>query len=327
MFTCLTAAELRAGGLSSYQITLAEGCCMRRVRRGVYVVTKVCDDPAHRFASTVAAAPDTTLPKESSGMRKRDEDLRILVRSYVGDLPSGATFSHCSALIVYGLPIPYLEKGEALRVEAVHPGCGVRRRAMHIRRRPLRESEVTNIDGIRVTSLPRTLFDLARDYPLAFTVAVVDSALRRSLISMSEFQKFCAGRSVRTRGARIRAVIENVDPRRESLAESISAVRFLEYSVPGFEPQVEIRDENGNFVARTDFANKCAQVIAEFDGAGKYYLDGIDPQEAFELERKREYLLRNLGYTVFRLTWADLFRADLFLRIRSAVEQRTKQQG
>ncbi|WP_413333968.1 hypothetical protein ACH82I_15740 [Brevibacterium sp. GP-SGM9] len=246
------------------------------------------------------------------------------MRSYVGDLPPGATFSHRSALIVHGLPIPYFENGEALRVEVMHPGCGVRRRAIHIRKRSLGDDEVTEVESIRVTSLLRTLFDLALDSPLAFAVAVVDTAIRRSLITVDELEEFCSGRAIRTRGARVRRVLDTVDGRRESVAESISAVCFLEYSVPGFEPQVEIRDENGNFVARTDFANEGARVIAEFDGAGKYYLEGTDPKDAFELERKREYLLRNLGYMVFRLTWADLFRADLFLRIRAAVAQRAK---
>ena len=94
-------------------------------------------------------------------------------------------------------------------------------------------------------------------------------------------------------------------------------------SIPGFEPQVVIRDERGDFVARTDFANPKARVVAEFDGAGKYYLDGADPKRAFELERRREYSLRNLGIQVFRITWRDLFRGDLFLRIKDSVKRRS----
>ncbi|WP_166972570.1 hypothetical protein [Brevibacterium atlanticum] len=122
---------------------------------------------------------------------------------------------------------------------------------------------------------------------------------------------------MRTRQRRIAAVIDNIDSRRESIGESICAVRFVEHSIPGFEPQVTIVDEQGNFVARTDFANESVKVIAEFDGAGKYYLDSTDPKIAFEHERQREYQLRNLGYTVFRIKWADLFAADVFLRIKA----------
>ena len=84
-----------------------------------------------------------------------------------------------------------------------------------------------------------------------------------------------------------------------------------------------ILNENGDLVARTDFANQTAQVIAEFDGAGKYYLDSADPKQAFERERRRAYSLRNLGYQVFRITWKDLFRGDLFLRIKDSVTRRS----
>ena len=62
-------------------------------------------------------------------------------------------------------------------------------------------------------------------------------------------------------------------------------------------------------------------MIAEFDGAGKYYLDDADPQQAFELERRREYAMRNQGWTVFRIRWSDLFTAEVFLRIKEAVRQ------
>ncbi|MGO2862948.1 MAG: hypothetical protein ACTIC1_17445 [Brevibacterium sp.] len=60
-------------------------------------------------------------------MKKRDEDLRILVRSFVGDLPPGAVFSHRSALIIHGLPVPYIDWTQKPVVEVVHPENSVRR--------------------------------------------------------------------------------------------------------------------------------------------------------------------------------------------------------
>ncbi|WP_453985619.1 hypothetical protein [Brevibacterium casei] len=323
MFACLSVAELEAGGLTTYQIALAEECCLRRSRRGHYVITRVCADPRHRFISALASAQTTHLPKESAGLRKRKEDLRILVRSYARSLPPNAVFSHRSALIVHGLPIPFFEDGETICAETVHPRNAVRRPTMLIRRRELEPGDTVEVGGVPVTSVLRTLFDISRDCPLAFAVAVVDDALRCSLVTLNEFREFCARHPVRTHQARIDAVLDNADGRRETVAESICAIRFVEHSIHGFEPQVVIEDEQGEFIARTDFADEAAKVIAEFDGAGKYYLDGADPKESFELERRREYALRNLGYTVFRITWADLFAADVFLRIKDVISRRT----
>ncbi|UZD61159.1 hypothetical protein [Brevibacterium sp. JSBI002] len=255
-------------------------------------------------------------------MLKQAEDLSIKARSYVGRLPPGAVLSHRSALIAHGLPIPYFERNDPLTVEAVHPNRGSRRTNLFVRYRDLESSSVIVLDGCPVTSVEQTLLDVSRDYALAFAVAVVDAAIRKSAVTAASFRAYCDAHPVRTRQRRIAAVIDNIDERRESIGESICAVRFVEHSISGFEPQVTIRDERGNFVARTDFANEPGKVIAEFDGAGKYYIDNDDPKVAFELERQREYQLRNLGYTVFRIKWTDLFAADVFLRIRATMANR-----
>lgn len=138
-------------------------------------------------------------------------------------------------------------------------------------------------------------------------------------MTWSQIRGYCEAHPVRTRQRHIYQALALADGRRESVAESICAVRFFEFSIPGFEPQVTICDENGKFVARTDFANRRAKVIAEFDGVGKYHLPGRDPRRELELERQREYKMRNLGYSVFRIRWQDLFSADLFLRTKECV--------
>ncbi len=317
MHACVSAAQLRAAGWSSYHISQALKCCLEKVRRGVYVVTSKCANPDHEFTAALASAANVWLPHETSGMRKQAEDLSIKARSYVGRMPPGAVLAHRSALIVHGLPIPYFERNDSLAAEAVHPSRGSRRKNLVVRYRDLDSSAVIVADGVSLTTVEQTLLDVSRDYPLAFAVAVVDAALRKSLVTAESFRTYCEAHPVRTRQRRIAAVIDNIDSRRESIGESICAVRFVEHSIPGFEPQVTIVDEQGNFVARTDFANESVKVIAEFDGAGKYYLDSTDPKIAFEHERQREYQLRNLGYTVFRIKWADLFAADVFLRIKA----------
>lgn len=249
------------------------------------------------------------------------EDLRILVRSYVDRLPPDAVFSHRSALIVHGLPIPYVDAGDVF-AESVSPRSGVRLAKMLVRRRSIDCAAREIVVGVPVTTIEQTLFDIARDCPLAFAVAVLDSAVRSSIVTVDQMRSYCESHPVRTGTSMIFRALENIDARRESVAESICAVRFVEHSILGFEPQVDIRDGGGKHLGRTDFANRRAKVIAEFDGAGKYHLDGADPAQTFEQERRREYALRNEGWTVFRIRWSDLFAADVFLRIGEAVRRR-----
>lgn len=319
MFVCLSAETLRAAGWTSHQIREAQSCCLRRVRHGVYVVVRVCDNPRHAYVSAIAASDLTDLPKETKGMRKQNEDLQILVRSYERDLPPQATLSHRSAMIAHGLPVPFFDRGEHPIAEAVHPTYGVRHRSLHVRLRELAPGDCVIVGGARATSLLRTLADVARDYPRSFAVAVLDFSIHQGLTTAEAVRAYAEQHPFRTNQRKVDAALELMDGRRESVSESICAVRFVEHSIVGFVPQVTIRDADGDFVARTDFADEKAKVIAEFDGAGKYYLPGTDPKQAFELERHREYRLRNLGYSVFRIRWQDLFSADIFLKIKDRV--------
>lgn len=320
MFECLSTVALNEAGWDCHRIKAAERCCLRRLERGRYLITAICDHPDHAFTAAIAAAPTTTLPAETNGLPKRTEDLRILVRSYVDRLPTDAVFSHRSALIAHGLPIPYIEPGEVF-AESVSPHYGVRLQNMLIRRRTFDVDALEIVNGIPVTNVVQTMLDIARDCPLAFSVAVLDAAVRSFAVSIDELRSYAESHPVRTGARKIASALRNVDARRESVAESICAIRFVEHSIVGFEPQVDICDARGRHLGRTDFANEHAKVIAEFDGAGKYYLDDADPQQAFELERRREYAMRNQGWTVFRIRWSDLFSADVFLRIKEAVRQ------
>lgn len=321
MYRCLTTATLFAAGWDCHRIKTASRCCLRRLERGYYVVTSVCDKPEHAFVAAIAAASTTTLPKETTGLRKRAEDLRILVRSYVDRLPPDAVFSHRSALVVHGLAIPYIDQSEVF-AESVSPRYGVRLANMLVRRRSLDTGAKEIVNGIPVTTVLQTMLDIARDAPLAFSVAVLDSAVRESVLTVGEMRSYFESHPVRTGARRILTAFANVDARRESVAESICAVRFVEHSIVGFEPQVDITDGSGNHLGRVDFADPRAKVIAEFDGAAKYHLDGADPQQSFERERRREYALRNEGWMVFRIRWSELFSADVFLRIKEALRRR-----
>jgi very-short-patch-repair endonuclease len=193
---------------------------------------------------------------------------------------------------------------------------------MYVRRRPLGPEATEIVRGMPTTTVLQTLLDIARDCPLAFSVAVLDSAVRDFVVSLDDVEKYWKTHPARTGGRRIAWALANVDRRRETVAESVCAIRFGEHSITGFEPQVSIYDDFGRFLARPDFVNRHAKVVAEFDGAGKYYLENADPKQAFELERRREYAMRNEGWMVFRIRWSDLFSPDVFLRIKEAVRRR-----
>lgn len=147
-------------------------------------------------------------------------------------------------------------------------------------------------------------------------VVSADAAMHAGLVTADEL----AGAVERTeswpRSSRARAMLTFVDARSESVGESIVRVEAALRGIP-LIPQVEIRGPWGGLVGRVDFVVEGTKVIVEFDGKIKYAAG--DPQVLWA-EKRREDRLRELGYIVVRVTWADLARPErVVARIRRAM--------
>jgi hypothetical protein len=174
---------------------------------------------------------------------------------------------------------------------------------------PLRPADVVTLDGMRVTSLARTVADLARTLPLDQAVAAGDAALRRGLPvpEVLAVLESCrgwpgVGQARRTAGL--------LDARSESVGESYSRVRMHEADLPVPVPQYEVYDDRGQLVGRADFGWEEQRVLGEFDGRVKYgrlLRPGQTVEEVVYREKLREDALRDLGWRVVRWTWADVF--------------------
>ncbi|MHB8275584.1 MAG: hypothetical protein ACYDC9_12635 [Dermatophilaceae bacterium] len=91
--------------------------------------------------------------------------------------------------------------------------------------------------------------------------------------------------------------------RSESPGESRTRVILTGLGYTDVEPQARVTDGHGRIVARVDLMVRRVLVV-EFDGAVKY--EGAEGREALVAEKKREDLLRKLGYGIVALVWSDL---------------------
>jgi very-short-patch-repair endonuclease len=165
----------------------------------------------------------------------------------------------------------------------------------HIVHRPrsLQKIDVTIRDGIPVTSLARTLIDLATCTPRDALEEALDDALRCGLSlarlrwRMSEL------------GAR-RVLTDLVDVRaRGDVTESTFETRFLRALRGAGLPKPVAQHRIGNY--RVDFAYVDARVVIECDGfrwhAGRRRFDG---------DRARNNVLTTKGWRVLHVTWPQL---------------------
>lgn len=205
-----------------------------------------------------------------------------------------------SAAVVHGLPLIGKPPAVAQLVRDKE-SRSLRGHARHERIASLHVEDRTEVEGVPVTSMARTVVDVAREEPFRNGVAVADAALRRGLTT-EELERVLA-RCTGWPGSRAaRRVARFADARAETPLESISRVAFETLHVPAPELQVEVWD-NGCFVARVDFLWRDHHVVGEADGKAKY----VTVSDLYA-EKRREERLRDLGFEVVRWDWATAYR-------------------
>lgn len=245
---------------------------------------------------------------------------RLLVQATVPTLKPGAVLSHASAGVLHGLPVPY---AALKRVWVTRSRRGNGHVSKHVIERgcPLPDADVTVIDGLSVTSLPRTVADLARLLRADWAVAVADAALRNGVSKHDLVASIEAAR--RRRGnARAGFVLDFADPRSESPGESRSRVILAQGGLPAPTLQREVWGDVG-LVGRTDFAWEDDGVLGEFDGHIKYGAHrrpGESVGDAVAREKLREDDLRSLEWGVVRWVWDELDHPrNLVAKVRKAL--------
>jgi hypothetical protein len=162
---------------------------------------------------------------------------------------------------------------------------------------------VVSYRGVLLTSVPRTVIDLARVLPFGAGVAVADSALHARLTSKAELSAVIAG-CARWRGVRRACEVAAFsDARSESVLESLSRAMFHQAGLPPPDLQVWIGDD-GEVIGRVDFLWRRYRTIGEADGAVKYET----PARA-RTQLERDARLRAAGYEVVHFTWPQITRA------------------
>ena len=214
----------------------------------------------------------------------------------------GDAGSHHSAALIHGLDL--LGPGP-LDVTVTRPPGGSQkgRPGVRLHISALPPEHVVERGSIRLTSVARTVVDLARTSSFQSGVVVADSALRMKRVSKAELQSVITD-CVRWPGiCQAKLVVEFADGRSESALESVSRVAFRDQGLPPPELQVWVGGDDDGVVGRADFLWRRCRTIGEADGAVKYK----DTGRAIS-QLRRDALLRAAGFEVVHFTWAEIVR-------------------
>ena len=236
----------------------------------------------------------------------------LLLRAALTELAPGAVASHVSAAVVHGLPTWRLPLERAQVTVDRRSGGRVDPR-VHVYTAPLHPDDVVTVDGLVVTSLARTVVDIARWAELEPAVVVADAALRARDLQADEacLRSALVDALRRAKGwpgvPAARRTVAFADGRAESVGESRSRVALARAGVPTPVLQLPVRHAGGT--AYADFGWPEQRTIGEFDGKAKYerlLRPGQTSADAVYEEKLREDAVRAEGWEVVRWRWADL---------------------
>jgi hypothetical protein len=268
------------------------------LRRGVYVEGPVPDDVLAKHLLQVEAA--------------------------LGGLAEDVVVSHVSAAVLHGLHIwgVPLDRVHVTRARRNGGRCGT---LVHVHTAPLDPAEIVMIGGRPVTSLARTVVDLARSLPFEQAVVSADSAMFHRRTHRVERADLVAAlaRAPRWPGSpAARRVVAFANGLSESVGESRSRVALAAagLSPPALQWEIHAGD-TGALIGRVDFGWPQRRLVGEFDGLVKYgrtLQPGQDPVEVLVAEKLREDALRAEDLGMVRWIWSDLTNfAPVAARIRA----------
>jgi hypothetical protein len=230
--------------------------------------------------------------------KRPNGDRMLLGAAAVTAAGAGTVASHTDAAIIHGLAL--LDRPTATITVTRRPGVNrTGRPGTLVHAAALPDSQVTIRDGIPVTTVARTVVDLARTTPFGSGVVTADSALRARKTSKAKLRAVISTMNRWPGIGTARLVVDFANAKAESPFESIARVAFRDWGLPPPVLHAEVGDDE--VVGRVDFFWPDHATIAEADGAAKY----ADPARAM-LQLDRDARLRQAGFEVVHFTWHDL---------------------
>ncbi|WP_435746737.1 hypothetical protein [Microbacterium sp. PMB16] len=227
---------------------------------------------------------------------------------------SDPVFSHVSAAVLWGLPLYRIRPARVHVMTSRHTRHSIDGMVRH--EGPMPQSDIAEIDGIRCTSLARTVHDVARTVSPEAALTLTDAALASVGGAAWDYDDDAAelllgelterAREPRARGIlQARQTVEIADGRAQLPLESVARYRLHQLGFARPRLQVPVpRADGGHFWM--DIAVDQSRTFVECDGRTKYLNDELRGERSANdvvLEEKtREDWVRGVtGWRVVRV--------------------------
>ncbi|KAB7788143.1 hypothetical protein F7D08_1180 [Bifidobacterium cebidarum] len=254
-----------------------------------------------------------------SSLNPPDQMLHIMRTLSVGH--PDMVFAGISAACAWGLDHSFhLHARDSRIMIAASSGTPTNEYCSQVRRFYVPRHEIEQaqyVNGAKVTTIQRTLFDCGRIYEPRSALSFYDSAIRQELVTRDSLVAYCNEKHRCRNQYQARALAAFANGLSENGGESFCYGTMAEEGVMLPEQQVEFVDKNNpNTVYRVDYLWRLSDgtmIAGEFDGQKKY----VDPSMTngqhisgiVGLERSRQNVLAALGISrTVRWFFNDAYR-------------------
>lgn len=244
------------------------------------------------------------------GVRSLGLDLDVpaeACRAYAACMPPGAVFSHSTAALLWGMPMP-LAREKQLHVTVAVGQRAPRARAVVGHQQCLRAGERVTTNGLSVTSPAATWAQLAELLSLEDLIAVAEHIVTgnpyEKRLPLAEVADLEAALAVRSGGAGHRSrVAALIEARVGAFSRPETFVRLLlvRCGVPHPAINEDVYDKLGRFVAMPDLQWPEFRVALEYQG------DHHRSTKQFRRDISRLEKLVDADWLVVQVTAAELY--------------------
>jgi hypothetical protein len=236
----------------------------------------------------------------------------LRVKAIAGTRQGDPVYSFWSAAALHGLPITGKWPTD-VHVTVGRAGGGRSSGQLVRHAIPLRPADVVEIAGLRVTSVARTVVDLASTREVLSAIVAADRALRvdrwgeiAPMTTLAELTDVYRSRFPFTGSARARKVLASAVDSSDSPLESVSRINMGSLGIPRPVLQQRFEDYRG-LIGFSEFYWPEHRLVGEADGRAKYldpkYRRGRSLEQVLLDEKERADRLRALGLSVTRWGW------------------------
>ncbi|GAA2108600.1 hypothetical protein GCM10009841_29210 [Microlunatus panaciterrae] len=243
----------------------------------------------------------------------------VLARAVVHQQRGSVALAGPSAAAIRGLSV-YGQDLEAVHIIRLDGTSSRDEAGICHHRLPLGiDEDLEQIGRVWVTTLARTVWDVACMSTLTAGVCTADSALRLHPALGEELLAHAPGYRRRPGSRVARLALSLADGGSESEGESVTRLQCYRHGIPRPTLQYEVFSTSGRLIGRSDFHWPEYRHLGEFDGEVKYQRflrEGESASDAVVREKIREDGMRAQRLGMSRFTWSGVMPANAAATMR-----------